>query len=110
MASSALSYTLRAAARSGQWMTENAVAPIAGISPASRHLADELAPVLDEINRAENAEGRPLLAAVVIIKETGLPGAGFFAYARELGLHTGSDDRAFWESELQRVHDFWYRN
>jgi hypothetical protein len=110
MASSALSYTLRAVARSGQWMTEYAVAPIAGINPASQHLAAELETVLDAINRAENAEGRPLLTAVVVIKETGMPGSGFFAYARELGLHTGSDDRAFWESELQRVHDYWYRN
>jgi hypothetical protein len=109
MGSAELGYTLRAAARSGRLITEHAIAPFAGIDPATAHLETELGPVLAAVNRAEEAAGRPLLAAVVV-GVTGLPGAGFFAYARELGLHTGNDDHALWQGELRRVHAYWARH
>jgi hypothetical protein len=104
-----LAYSLRAAARAGRVITEKAIAPLAGIDPASAHLTVELGPVLAALNRSEDAAGRPLLAAVVV-GATGLPGSGFFAYARELGLHAGSDDHALWQRELRRVHDYWARH
>ena len=107
MGSAELSYTLRAVARSGQVITEKAIAPIAGIDPASEHVRSELEPVLAAVNRVENAAGRPLLAAVVV-GTSGLPGAAFFALARALGLDA-EDDRALWMRELRRVHEYWAR-
>jgi hypothetical protein len=109
MEATALSYTLRAVARSGRLITEKAIAPVAGINPASEQMEAELGPVLAAVNRTEDAAGRPLLSAVVV-GATGLPGSGFFAYARELGLHAGNDDRALWQRELRRVHEYWYRH
>ncbi|MGH2614979.1 MAG: hypothetical protein ACRDJC_07055 [Thermomicrobiales bacterium] len=110
MTFSALSFKLRDVARSGEWTTEQAIAPIAGIDPAHPGFTAKLGAVLDAIDRAEDAEGRPLLSAVVVMRATGMPGATFFAFARERELHGGGDDRALWERELQRVHDDWYRH
>jgi hypothetical protein len=109
METAALSYKLRDVARSGGWTTERAVARIAGIDPADPDFPTVLGHLLEAINRAEDAQGRPLLAAVVV-GATGLPGPGFFASARELGLHVDSDDRTLWQRELQRVHAYWYRH
>jgi hypothetical protein len=110
MVSTALSYKLRAVARSGQCTTEQAIAPIAGLDGPPETLGTALGPVLEAIDRAEDAAGRPLLSAVVVLRETGLPRASFFAFARALGLDSGSDDGALWQRELRRVHDYWYRN
>lgn len=109
MPSSALAYSLRAAARSGRVITEKAIAPLAGIDPASAHLTVELGLVLTALNRSEDAAGRPLLAAVVV-GAAGVPGASFFADARALGLHAGDDDRAWWSRELRRVYEYWSRH
>ena len=109
MSPAAVSYTLRGVARSGRSTTEKAIAPIAGIDPTSEDIASQLGPLLAAINRTEDAAGRPLLAAVVVGTD-GLPGAAFFASARELGLYGGSDDRAVWLRELRRVHAYWERH
>jgi hypothetical protein len=106
MGSVELSYLLRGVARAGGSITEKAVAPIAGIDPASEDIAGALGPLLAAINQAEDAARRPLLAAVVV-GISGLPGAAFFASARELGLHAGRDDHAMWMRELRRVHAYW---
>ena len=65
--------------------------------------------ILDEISCGENAKGRPLLSAVVVLPEIGYPGKGFFLLARELGLNTYCDDRSFFTHELRRVHEYWVR-
>ena len=110
MTLSALAFTLRGVARSGEWTTDRAVAPVAGIDPSHPDVTGDLSAVLAAIDQAEDAAGRPLLSAVVVAGPTGLPGAGFFAYARRCGLHAGSDDQSLWQRELQRVHDYWSRN
>lgn len=108
--STTLTFTLRALARSGQWTTDRAIAAIAGVDPADPHFVSELGSILDRVNRAEDAAGRPLLSAVVVTPATGLPDARFFAYARQVGAHVGLDDRGVWKRELQRVHDYWARH
>ena len=47
---------------------------------------------MDDINRHELKTDRPMLSAVVVHKETLVPGQGFFTLARGLGLFV-SDDR-----------------
>lgn len=56
--------------------------------------------ILAEEDVAANA---PLRAALVINKMTGMPGAGFFAFARQKGLLTHTDDRKFWRNELKKL-------
>jgi hypothetical protein len=63
-----------------------------------------MATILGEISEAENARGRGMLSGVVVNRETGMPGDGFFTLARHLGRDT-SDELAFWQAEFQRVCD-----
>lgn len=85
------------------------VAPIAGVDTENPNFAALLGRLLDEINHAEAANGRPLLSAVVIGKENNMPGSGFFTCARQLRLYSGKDDLKFWLDELTSVHEYWSR-
>lgn len=65
-----------------------------------------LYPVLKGICRAETAQGRPMLGAVVV-RQNGTPGRGFFRGARNLGRLTGEDERSFWQKERDKVWEKW---
>jgi hypothetical protein len=68
--------------------------------------------MLDEINHAEHHAGHPMISAVVVHAQEGVPGPGFFVCARELGQLTSrnrQDELAFFVQELQRVHAHWGR-
>ena len=67
----------------------------------------QLAPHLNQIGEQETANGRPLLTAVVVSKDKRMSGEGFFALARQSRLSNNSDPRTFWESELNKVHNYW---
>jgi hypothetical protein len=61
--------------------------------------------LLIEIGGEEFEAGRPILPAVVVSKQSGIPGAGYFKVERdELEI---SDPRAYWEADLQRLFDYW---
>ena len=65
---------------------------------------------LDEISEHEVKAGRHMLSALVGHKEgrgLGDPEKGFYEYARELGVYTGSDDIGFWAKEVKWLHDYW---
>ena len=67
-----------------------------------------IGPLLDEINRHEHLEGRPMLSVVVVHKDTTDPGLGFIACAEDLGLFKAADDKkAFVEAERARVFKTW---
>ena len=66
--------------------------------------------VLDELNRREHEQGRPLLSALVVRADTGMPSRGFFGLARELRPSSTTDDRALWERELASVRAFDWSN
>jgi hypothetical protein len=83
------------------------IAPLLGIDTGDPYFGARVGRVLDEANHAEHAAGRPLLSAVVIAKDTGMPGEGFFTCARNLRRYAGRDDLAYWVEELRRVHDYW---
>lgn len=54
----------------------------------------------------EDSEGRPMIGSLVVKKDTGIPGAGYFRVARDLG-HDVGDERAFWQAEVENVYTFW---
>ena len=84
------------------------IAKIMGLPPSGDHMARETGEILGEISEYEHLHGRPLLSAVVVGKDTRIPGKGFFTLARELGkLQEGMDERSFWERELEEVYDTW---
>ncbi|MFO7772963.1 MAG: hypothetical protein R6V59_03330 [Dehalococcoidia bacterium] len=85
----------------------NDIAPLAGLDmnlPRDRY---EIGVILDDINSHERELGRPMLSAVVVHKESLVPGQGFFTLARSLGLFTGDDRDRFYLEELRKVHDYW---
>jgi hypothetical protein len=98
---------LQRVARAGRTTTYRDLAALAGLDlnrPADR---DALAGTLRAISTAEHQQGRPLLSAVVVLGGRRLPGAGFFALARELRRHAGDDDAAFHRQELAQVYAAW---
>ena len=77
--------------------------------PQPYHARDRrLFQLLGEISTAEEAEGRPMLSAVVVRVDAWGPGKGFFNLARRLGHsfpNTPPGRAEFWLSELQRIYD-----
>ena len=71
------------------------------------HMAREAGQILGEISEWEHNEGRPLLSAVVIRQDIGMPGDGFFKLARQLGKFQGQSEQDFWHNELRDVHNMW---
>ena len=95
---------IRDVARNGIYVNYGDIAPLIGLDPHS----PKLFAILDCINRIEHKKGRPLLSAVVILKDANMPGAGFFKLAKCLGLQSQDEDNLmFWINELRRVHDYW---
>jgi hypothetical protein len=58
---------------------------------------------LDEICAEDDAAHGIVLASLVVRRDTGMPGEGYFRYASTLGADV-SDRREFWESEAERVY------
>ncbi|GAB4525263.1 MAG: hypothetical protein OHK0046_40900 [Anaerolineae bacterium] len=68
------------------------------------------APAFDRILQAlcddEIAAGRPILGVLVVNKQTGRCGAGFYKTCGLRGYDV-SDPEAFWQAEFARVCDYW---
>lgn len=97
-------------ARTQNLITYSDIAPLAGLDMSSPGDRVQIGAILDEISTREHEQGRPLLSAVVVLKETSMPRQGFFSLARDLGLHVGTDDRAnltFFSKEVKRVQAAW---
>jgi hypothetical protein len=65
-----------------------------------------VAHLLGEISAVDHAEGRGMRSALVISKEEGKPGTGFFALAASCGEDV-SDQERFWVHELHKVYADW---
>ena len=94
-------------AQNGDVITYSKVAQRAGIDTNSDGWNWRIRDTLDTISRREHRKGRPLLSGVVVNKKTGMPGAGFFKLAKDLGLYDGDDDLEYWSKELHRVYAYW---
>jgi hypothetical protein len=70
-----------------------------------------MAAILAQANYEEQEAGHfPLLSVLVILKDGGLPGNGFFQFARELGMSVGPSADAkleFWASQIKACHEYW---
>jgi hypothetical protein len=68
----------------------------------------ELERILDDVSRHEVAEGRPMLSAICVQAQDHLPGPGFLALGRELGLAEVADDETtFGIRQIKAVHAAW---
>jgi hypothetical protein len=60
--------------------------------------------LLGEVDDATYRQSGVMIASLVVRADTGMPGEGYFAFAaEELGLPALANQRAFWESEAERV-------
>ena len=102
---------LKTVAKGGDITYYSEIAPLAGLDMATEVGRIRIAQILDEINHYEDGYDRPMLSAVVILKEYNMPGAGFLECARHLGkYHRGDDEKnrlMFWIRELEKVHNYW---
>jgi len=64
--------------------------------------------LLIDIGSEEVAGGRPILPALVVAKQTGRPGPGYFKLAP--GEVEVGDPIREWENEVQRVYDYWSKH
>ena len=62
--------------------------------------------ILREIGSEDEEADRPMLATLVVNKQLGIPGAGYFKHAAAQG-HDVSDPEVYWRQELERLHDYW---
>jgi hypothetical protein len=60
--------------------------------------------LLVQIGTAEAGDGRPILPAVVVTKQTGMPGMGFFKIEGEVQI---ADPEAYWRDALEQVYTYW---
>jgi len=72
------------------------------------HTAKEAGQLLGEISEQMHLAGKPMLSALVINRQQGLPGSGFFELAIHLGKlpanATDQDKKTFWKKELAAVY------
>lgn len=61
---------------------------------------------LNEICTEEDAAHGVMMASLVVRKDSGVPGDGYFRHADRLGRDI-SDREAFWRSEVEKVYDVW---
>jgi len=61
---------------------------------------------LNEICSEEDAAHGVMMASLVVRKDTGIPGEGYFRHAGRLGRDV-SDREAFWRSEAEKVYAVW---
>jgi hypothetical protein len=71
-----------------------------------------LAQMLEEVCTLEDAQTGVELGSVVVRADSGIPGKGYFLYAREhLDRHLNPSDpascRRFWQAEIERVWDIY---
>ena len=110
MMNQALYEKLQNVARQKQLISYSEAGSIVGLNmnrPPDRVI---LAGLLNEICEYEVDLNRPMLAAIVVRKNSKWPSQGFYKLARELGkLHSEEPPReqAFLISEQERVHEYW---
>jgi hypothetical protein len=82
-----------------------------GLPLVGAYMGSETGHLLGEISEDEHVRGRPMLSAIAV-GVSGLPGPGFFSFARDLGkLAEDSEEarRLFWEAEKAAVYETWKR-
>jgi len=95
---------LKEAARQKQLITYKELAAVVGLDWNKDYgRCRQIFSILRAICTAEVEQGQPMLSAIVVRQDTGMPGSGFFALARELGRYQGGADYSFWIAEREAV-------
>ena len=76
--------------------------PTAYLHPRSFQFAS----LLQEIGREEIEAGRGVLPAVVVRKDSGMPGGGYFGSTACMG-HESAELEAWWRDDLETLYAYW---
>jgi len=99
---------LISAAKKGEVVHYADLAKATGREMKGPNWAVHIGRILGRISSAEARAGRPLLSVIVVSRDTGLPGGGFFNLGHELGLvEPGESEDAFVDRQAQRVYEYW---
>ena len=98
---------LKEVAKKGGHVYYEDVAPLVHLNLNEIKDRNELSNMLGLISEHEHNKGMPMLSAVVVKKDTKLPGSGFFELAHQLGLFKGVDKEKFFYSEIKKVWNAW---
>jgi hypothetical protein len=94
-------------------LTYKDIAKIMNLKDRGQHMGKETGHLLGEISEDEHNQTpeRPMLSALVVNANTGIPGDGFFVLARQLGRlkenATKEQQKEFWANELKQIYDTW---
>jgi hypothetical protein len=95
---------LKEAARNKRLITYKELAAVVGLDWNKDYgKCRQIFSILRAICTTEVEQERPMLSAVVVRQDTGMPGAGFFALARQLGRYKNGADYSFWITEREAV-------
>ena len=100
---------LKEVAKTRSLATYTEVGALIGLDMANEYHRIRIAQILDDINAFEDRDGRPMISAVVVYKDTDRPDPGFFDCARKLEKFKGGSEEDFWVKEVKRVHEWKYR-
>jgi hypothetical protein len=106
----ALYEKLKEVARARSVITYSEIAPLVSVDIRTSLGRREIGRLIAEVCAHEVAHGRPMLGSVVVRKDTGMPGDGYFKGACRLGQFDADgkkDKRSFWAEELERVYGYW---
>ena len=92
------------AARAGEFVHYGELAKMLGIDMDNPHFGAQVGKVLGRISEDEVAAGRPMISAIVVSKDTMLPGGGFFKLGQELRQRVRARTR--WPSRSARSSGF----
>ena len=108
MSHAAVRDRLIAAARAGEFVHYAELAKMLGIDLDNPHFGALVGKVLGQISGDEVVQGRPLLSAIVVSKDTMLPGRGFYNLGRELRQTDNEEDEmGFAVRQIKKVHAYW---
>ncbi|MEZ4669073.1 MAG: hypothetical protein R3E39_14295 [Anaerolineae bacterium] len=97
-------------ARRGQLITYSELC--AALKTAYLHYHSPiLVRLLTEVGRSEVQAGRPVLPAVVVGKQSGIPGPGYFKVGEGDAEAEGHvEPKAMWEADLEQVFEYWSKH
>jgi hypothetical protein len=96
------------AAKRGDVVNYADLAEATGREMKGPHWAVHIGRILGRISTQEAEDGRPLLSAIVVSRDSKLPGEGFFTLGQELQkVERGEDESAFARRQMRRVYEYW---
>jgi len=97
-------------ARARELIYYSDLAEALGIETDNPYFAAPIGKILGRISKDEVAAGRPMLSAVVVSKDTKLPGKGFFSLGQALEqTRPGEEEVTFATRQVKLVHEYWSR-